>query len=253
VYKLQDYLYFTERVTMINSSQPFLYFNNSNQKCLLYCYADSLRTLVFGTEYSIRPWKIHHKNYVTNEVISIPTPTSHEAHGEVILECNPHLYSNKLYYTAGFNRGPNTPIIYYLCSLDISPLDPTVVSNFTVIKQTFSGTVVDNVPYYANPNKNGKVLKGIENPQEFDLGLVYIYRLNKIFNEDKFIVTGQTADRPLFSLLTDMSFSIIKEIKNNNNDPVYKCSLLNNELIYTLKLNDSSYESRELVEEVYNG
>ena len=238
---------------MINSSQPFLYVNNNGQKCLLYCYADSLRTLVFGNEYSIRTWKAYHKNYVTNEVISIPTPTSHEIHGEVILECNPHLYSNKLYYTAGFNKGPNTPVVYYLCSLDISPLDPTVVSNFTVIKQTFSGTVADNVPYYANPNKNGKVLKGIENVQEFDLGLVYIYRLNKIFNEDKFIVTGQTADKQYLSLLTDSSFNIIKELKNNNNESVYKCSLLNNELVYTLKLNDNSHESRQLVEEVYNG
>jgi hypothetical protein len=98
-----------------------------------------------------------------------------------------------------------------------------------------------------------QVLKGIENPQEFDLGLVYIYRLNKIFNEDKFIVTGQTADKSYLSLLTDSSFNIIKELKNNNNESVYKCSLLNNELVYTLKLNDSSYESRELVEETYNG
>lgn len=238
---------------MINSSQPFLYLNNNGQKCLLYCYANSLRTLVFGNEYSLRPWKIFHKNYVTNEVVSISTPSNVENHGEVILECNPHLYSNKLYYTAGFNQGPNTPIVYYLCSLDISPLDPTIVSNFTVIQQTFTGTVVDNVAVYANPNKNGKILKGIENPQEFDLGLVYIYKLNKIFNEDKFIVTGQTTEKSYFSLLLDNQLNLIKEVKNNNNDSVYKCSLLNNELIYTLKLDQDTYESRELVEEVYNG
>ena len=237
---------------MLNSSQPFLYNNNNGQRCLLYCYADSLRTLVFGNEYSIRPWKIHHKNYTTNEILNIPTPNSHEVHGKVVLECNPHCYSDKLYYTAGFNKGPNTPIIYYLCSLDISPLDPTTVSNFTVIQQTFSGTVVNNVPYYANPNKNGKVLKGIENPQEFDLGLSYIYRLNKVFNEDKFLVTGQTADRPYFTLLTDSSFNIIKELKNNNNDSIYKCSLLDNNLVYTIKLDQESYESRELVEETIN-
>lgn len=238
---------------MQNSSQPFLYINNNNQKCLLYCYANSLRTLVFGTEYSIRPWKIFHKNYVTNEVVSIATPTNVENYGEVILECNPHLYSNKLYYTAGFNKGPNTPIVYYLCSLDISPLDPSQTSNFTVIQQTFTGTVVEDIAIYANPNKNGKVLKGITNPQEFDLGLLYIYKLNKIFNEDKFIVTGQTTDRPYFSLLVDSSFNIIKELKNNNNDPIYKCSLLDNQLIYTLKLDQDNYESRELVEEIYNG
>ena len=238
---------------MINSSQPFLYLNSNGQKCLLYCYANSLRTLVFGNEYSLRPWKIFHKNYVTNEVISISTPSNVENYGEVILECNPHLYSNKLYYTAGFNQGPNTPIIYYLCSLDISPLDPTIVSNFTIIQQTFTGTVVDNVVVYANPNKNGKILKGIENPQEFDLGLVYIYKLNKIFNEDKFIVTGQTAEKPYFSLLLDNQLNLIKEVKNNNNDSVYKCSLLNNELIYTLKLDQDTYELRELVEEAYNG
>jgi hypothetical protein len=182
----------------------------------------------------------------------IPTPRSSPEHGEVVLECNPHLYSNKLYYTAGFNKGPNTPIVYYLCSLDISPLDPVVVSNFTIIQETFSGTVVDNIAYYANPSKNGKILKGITNPQEFDLGLVYIYRLNKIFNEDKFIVTGQTTEKSHLSLLTDMSFNVIKEIKNNNNDPIYKCSLLNNNLVYTIKVDQDSYESRELVEETYN-
>lgn len=241
---------FLEGESMINSSQPFLYVNNNGQKCLLYCYADSLRTLVFGNEYSIRTWKIYHKNYVTNEIISIPTPRAHELHGEVILECNPHCYADKLYYTAGFNKGPNTPIVYYLCSLDISPLDPTVVSNFTIIQQTFSGTVINNTAYYTN--KRGRVLKGIDNPQEFDLGFINIYRLNKIFNEDKFIVTGQSADRQYFSLLTDNLFNVIKELKNNNNDPIYKCSLLGNQLVYTLKLDHISYESRELVEETIN-
>jgi hypothetical protein len=238
---------------MINSSQPFLYTNNSGQKCLLYCYSPGLRTLKFGNDYSIRPWKIYHKNYETNTIELIPTPRSVPEYGEVVLECNPHCYLDKLYYTAGFNKGSDTPIVYYLCSLDISPLDPSQTSNFTVIQQTFTGTVVDNVAIYANPNKNGKVLKGTTNPQEFDLGLIYIYKLNKVFNEDKFIVTGQTTEKSYLSLLVDSSFDIIKELKNNNNESIYKCSLLNNELVYTLKLDQDNYESRELVEEVYNG
>lgn len=240
---------------MNNSSQPFLYTNNNNEKCLLFCYADSMRELFFGNPYSIRPWKIKHKNYVSGVETAISTPISHPTYGEVILECNPHLYSNKLYYTAGFNKGPNTPIIYYLCSLDINPLDPSTTSNFTVIKQTFTGTVVNDVLYYANPNKNGKILRtdSNNNTTEIDVGCVYVYKMNKIFNENKFIVTGQSSTRQYFSMLFDENFNLIKEIKNGIYQPVYKCSLLNNSLVYTLKLDDSSYESRELVEETYNG
>jgi hypothetical protein len=239
---------------MQNSSQPFLYTNSNNEKCLLYCYADSTRELFFGSSYSIRPWKIRHKNYVTGTETPISTPTAVQQYGEVILECNPHLYSNKLYYTAGFNKGPNNPIIYYLCSLDINALDPSETSNFQVIQQTFTGTVVDNILYCANPDKNGKLIKiDSHNTTEIDVGYVYIYKINKIFNDNKFIVTGQSATRPYFSLLFDENFSLIKEIKNSSDEAIYKCSLLNNSLVYTLKLDDSSYESRELVEETYNG
>lgn len=237
---------------MINSSQPFLYLNSNGQKCLLYCYAPVLRTLKFGNDYSIRPWKIFHKNYTNNQIRPIITPRNIPDLGEVVLECNPHIVNNKLLYTAGLNLGDNEPIVYYFCSLDI---DKSLnCSTFQVIEQSFTGTSLGDNIYYANPNKNGKILKKnivTSETTEMNLDLEYVYRISKIFNEDKFIVTGQTPDRPYFSLLLDENFAVIKEIKNNNNDPVYKCSLLDDSLIYTLKLDEDSYESRELVEETY--
>lgn len=220
---------------------------------MFYCYANSLRTLFFGNQYSLRPWKIFHKNYITNETKPIITPRSVPDLGEVILECNPHIVNNKLLYTAGLNLGDNEPIVYYFCSLDID--ESFRCSNFQVIEQSFTGTSLGDYIYYANPNKNGNILKKnivTSEKTEMNLDLEYVYRISKVFNDNKFIVTGQTTDRPYFSLLLDENFTVIKEIKNSNNDPVYKCSLLDNSLIYTLKLDSDSYESRELIEEIYS-
>ena len=247
-----------------NSSQPYLYsYHNNNQ--LLYCYADSLVNLVFGTEYSIRPWKIKSKNLITNEDFEIDTPKSHPEHGNVILECNPHIaiINNipNICYVAGFNKGDNQPIHYFLCSLpfvDLTFKNP-IMSEFNIIKKTFTGYVVsNNCVIYNDSNKfSGKLIKenlGSSEQIIIDLSsleFINILRISKIYNQDYFLVTGQKVNTSFMSVLLDNNFNFIKEIRNENNENVYKCTLLNNKLIYTVRHDSSEIEVRSLVEESY--
>lgn len=236
---------------MNNSSQPYLYLNTKNEKCLFYCFGREIRTLVYGNEYQIRPWKIRHKNYITNEDLEVPTATNLEGYGDVILECNPHIYTDKLYCTLGFNKGFNYPINYYLCSYDILDMNIMSVGNLSILEKTFTGTVVDNMMIYANPNKNGNLI--VKNyltnvSEERILPTTYIYKINKIFNQDYYILTGQEEDEAV-SYLLDLNLEIVKKLTNQNNENIYKCSILNNELIYTVKIDSGPNESRSLVTE----
>lgn len=251
-------------IILQNSNQPYLYFNEQDM-VLLYCFADHTIDMIFGNRYTIRPWKIRRKNLTTNEDIEVNTPKSHSDYGNVIIECNPHIQTinnvSTLYYIAGFNKGPNKPIRYYLCSIPVNDLTLENIehSNFNILKRTFTGTVSDNYIIYNNTkSSNGKIFKKsinnssiIETIDLSSLGLTNILKISKIYNQNKFIITAQTQNNQFVSLLLDEDFNLIEEILNNNNESVYKCSILNDKLIYTVKVEDENIENRYLVEETY--
>jgi hypothetical protein len=239
---------------MNNSSQPYLYYNTKNDKCLFYCYGKSTKTLVYGQPYNIKSWKIKHKNYVTNQDIEIITPSHLPGLGAVILECNPHIYDNKLYCTLGTNQGYNTPLVYHLCSFPILDPDTIQLGHVDILQQTFTGTQYLNQLIFDNPQKNGNIIiKNLDNKitKEITMPTQYIYKINKIFNEDKFIITGQTNELSYFSYLYDTNLNFIKEIHNSNNEHLYKCSILDNTIVYTVKNDNSELENRSLVEEYW--
>lgn len=251
-------------IILQNSNQPYLYLNQQDTM-LLYCFADHTIDMFFGNYYSIKPWKIQCKNLTTSEVIQVDTPKSHPEHGNVVIECNPHIQTinnvSTLYYVAGFNKGPNTAIIYYLCSVPVSDLslkDINSFSNLNVIKRTFTGTVFNNYIIYNNKHSNGQIFKeNIDNSELVEtvdlssLGLTSLLKICKIYNDNKFIITSQIQNSQFVSLLLDENFNLIKEILNNYNESVYKCSILNDKLVYTVRLQDNSVENRHLVEEMY--
>jgi hypothetical protein len=240
---------------MNNSSQPYLYYNAHNHKCLLYCYGKSIKTLVYGQPYNIKGWKIRHKNYITNQDIEIITPSHLSGFGAVILECNPHIYDNKLYCTLGTNRGYNTPLVYHLCSFPILDSDTIQLGHVDILQQTFTGTQYLNQLIFDNPQKNGNIIiKNLDNKttNEITMPTQYIYKINKVFNEDKLIITGQTDELSYFSCLYDINLNFIKEIRNSNHNHIYKCSILDNTIVYTVKHNDSELENRSLVEESWS-
>ena len=248
---------------MNNSSQPYLYKNTDNKNCLFYCFADSVRSLVFDNEYQLRPWKIRHRNLTTNTDIPLATPSYIETYGDVILECNPHFISIEnnryLYYTAGFCKGHNEPILYYLCRILANELSEDYLSQQTleILKNTFTGTYHNNALIYQRRD-NIKANLYIDGPEPIvidlsDTGLYDILKVNTIFNSDKLIVTGQKQDGSMASFILNANYSVNKEILNSLGMPVYKCSIMDNLLIYTIRHQDGlTIESRSLAMENIN-
>jgi len=238
---------------LTNSSQPYLYYDNNSNINMLYCHGEGMKTLFFGNSYSIKAWKIYHKNYLNNYIVKVSTPKHINGLGSVILECNPHIYQNYLYCTLGTNAGHNKPLEYHLCRFEFSEINDTLLlGEVEVLQKTFTGTYYNGNLIFADPRKNGNLI--ISNTQtaessEIVLPVQYVYKLNKIFNTDQFIVTGQTETNQYCSYLYDNQWNLIKEITNSNGEPIYKCSILDNILIYTVKNDTSAEENRSLVQE----
>ena len=256
-------------ILLKNSNQPYLYYNEKKEKCLLYCYADKLKTLFFGEEYHVRPWKIKLKNFSKNTDQYVNTPNFHPEHGEVVIECNPHFYleDNKvnLCYVAGFNLGPNEPICYHVSvipskDLSFNELDLT---RWKLIRTTFTGSVIDNFiitnKFEKGIRHRSTIIKKHNNSNEIqeidflkELNLVDVLKINKIFDKNIYIITGQLSDNSVGSFLLDQNFNLIKQILNSENQSVYKCTILENKIIYTVRDEKTNTpECRYLIEENY--
>ncbi len=247
-----------------NSSQPYL-FVNSNTVDMLYCYADHSIDLSFGnSSYVIRPWKIKKLNLTNETSTDLQTTLFDNEYGRVALECNPHIRSSngeiKLYYTAGFMKTDNDPIKYYLCSMTADNLNLDNLRDFTVIHKTFSGTLLnDNELLFVDKvyGKDVLVRKNlISNMADIisteHLNLGEILRITTVYNSDKVIITGKSKEQSYVSYLLNSDLSIDHIITNEYNINIYKCSILNNLLAYTVR-NDSysseDVESRSIVVE----
>jgi hypothetical protein len=242
-----------------NSNQPYLFLNKQNNDIiLLYCYADSLIELQYGNKYSIKPWKIKYKNLTTNIEKNIDTIKFYKDFGNVVVECNPHIINIKnkqyLYYNIGFNKGINFPIIYYLCRVEIDSDGILDNNTFELIYRCFSGTALDDdIIIFCNQinnfisiynYKNEKLLNTIDYKTQ---KLISVLKINKIYNDNNFILTGMEENNTYVSLLLDENFEYIQHLSHNNNF-VYKCSLLKDYLfVYTDRLSDDSTENRRLI------
>lgn len=250
---------------LINSSQPYL-FTSAESTNMLYCYADHSIDLSFGnSSYVIRPWKIKKINLSNNISTDIQTTLIHNQYGRVAIECNPHIKIEdntvKLYYTAGFMKTDSDPIKYYLCSMTANNLSLENLRDFTVVHKTFSGTILDpNYLLFVDKvyGKDVLVRKNIHsNTADIIIGTDYlnlgeILRITNVFDSDKVIITGKTKEQAYVSYLLNSDLTIDHIITNSYNMNVYKCSLLNNLLAYTVR-NDShspeDVESRSIVVE----
>jgi hypothetical protein len=245
-----------------NSSQPYL-FANANTVDMLYCYADHSINLSFGqSSYVIRPWKIKKLNLVNETSTDLQTTLFHNEYGRVALECNPHVRSNngevKLYYTAGFMKTDNDPIKYYLCSMTADNLNLDNLRDFTVIHKTFSGTLLNTNELLFVDKVYGKdvlVRKNLSSNMADIINTEYlnlseILRITTASNSDKVIITGKSKEQTYISYLLNSDLSIDHIITNLYNINIYKCSILNNLLAYTVR-NDSygseDVESRSIV------
>lgn len=237
---------------MINSSQPFLY-NAGSSNYMLYCYSDKVSNFYYHGYYAARPWKIYWKNLDSGESRVVKTLRYHPKYGSSLIECNPHTYPespNTLYWNAGFCLGGNHPIVYYLVSMEA--YDSTFLDfrpeTFRVIQQCFTGTLIDNRLLIRQTGfKNANLQISNDSLKNFsNLGFKHILKINRLYNENKYILTGEDSNKHAFSVLLDEDFSLHKQIKNNLGQDVYKCSILGNQLVYTSKDQAETIETRSL-------
>ena len=228
-----------------NSHQPYLY-SYLNNKYLLYCYADHESSLLFNTEeYKIKLWKIHLKLLFGSQYkdIILPTITNYQDYGNIVLECNPHIYQNfetgELYlcYTAGFQKHSTSHIEYHLCKVKINDLPVFDIDNstFEVIKQTFTGTLFNDMIIYVGSDKTNHKSVLMKNNDIIDIKELkynHIYKITNVFNTENFIITYSAEDDTNHSHILDSHLQPIREITNTAGSPVYKCSLLDNLLVY---------------------
>lgn len=241
-----------------NSSQPFLYPDH-----ILYCYAEHNIELFFGQPFNIRPWKIRNRNILSGHDYEIPTNRYHDELGRVVLEANPSVaYNNNkwtIYWTAGFSNGKNTPIRYYYCSMDSNDDSLQNLVNFQIIQQTYTGAVVTGSLLFkdetsSNPDTNlvSKVINtdSLQAVHVDNLNLSNIDKITSIFGSDDFIVGGTDLNNLSVSYVIDQNYTIRQRLKNSYNYDVYKCSVFNNTLAYTVHTNKyTQNEHRTIVVE----
>lgn len=247
-------------IKLDNSSQPYLFTNNNNVK-MLYCYANHSVSLSFGaTSYIIRPWKIHIYDLNNQTTETVMTPTSHHEHGNIIIECNPHLVLVdsvvKLYYTAGFIKDLNSPINYHLCCLTFNNLNFETITNFEIVTKTFTGAMMDyetvlciDKVYQKDILIQKNIISDTRTIINHEMDAVEILRITNIFNSDQKIITVKNSFMSYYSYLMNADLSINKMITNNQGYNVYKCSLLDNLLAYTIHnhSNIDEPESRSVI------
>lgn len=239
-----------------NASQPYL-FNNASTSHMLYCYADHSIDLSYGTStYTIRPWKIKKINLDTQESSIVQTALYHPEYGSVVLECNPHIYIKdgivKLYYTAGFMKTENGPIVYYLCSMTADNMNLEHLSQLSIIEKTFSGTMINDNELLCVNKAYGKdiLVRKILNSNNGSiistdtLQIEEILRLTKRFDNNQIIITGKTHQKNYVSYLLDNTLSNGEVIHNSYNMDIYKCSILGNTMAYTVR--NESYSPEEV-------
>ena len=234
---------------LINSSQPYLYTDH-----ILYCHAEYSIGLYFGDHFEVRPWKIRNRNLVTGEDIEVPTQRYDEVLGRVVLEVNPSVSIDndiiKIYWTAGFSNGKDTPIVYRYCSMESEDLTLSKLSNFTILAPYYcAAKLPSGLLYKLEDSGNNEPLiladKILEIPK---LDLTDINKITSIFNSDNFIIGGTNPENILSSYIIDKELNIAKRLKNSYNYDVYKCSVFGSTLAYTVHTNKySANEHRSIV------
>ena len=235
-------------------SQPFLY-EQDDKLGLLCCFARWNVSEKFGDEtFTLKAWKIHRVSDVLNDTESerIKLPKNIEGYGRVVLECNPCLHTeNLLTYSCGLKTHDLSAIYYFIIA---AQLDGNKCVDYKVIHRAFNATFHDKYIYYiSNLGRtleiaNAYDIKDVRKSKTFSLEKdEQIIRLNRMYNDDKFIIT--VAGRgTVKSLLIDENLEIIKDITMDG-EAVYKCSIYKDYMAYTIKDPDKMYanENRSIV------
>jgi hypothetical protein len=214
-------------------NQPFL-FSNGSGRSMLCCRTSQPLTLEFGGPYQIDPWKIWLED---TQPRSLSTPTEGPA-GEIIIECNPHLFRQNgawyLGYNAGFHQGAGTPVVYHHVCLETD----LALEEFGPLQfgaKSFSSCRIGPHFYSVQKTAVGDRLLRDGQPVTMQFAHQSIYRICPVFErEDVWLMTVSdgSVDR---SWMVNAASLAATPVVNAAGDNVYKCSLLGSELAYTVK------------------
>jgi hypothetical protein len=228
-------------------NQPFLFERKDSKNWVLYCNSTRKLSLFYGGKYSIDPWKVYLRA-PSGYKAKINTPSELPI-GKVALECNPHLYEVegelRLGYIVGVHNGHNTPVVYWAVNAKVD-LDARTVDDVNITVRAFSAAIINGKLYYVSKSLEPDKLIVDQTPMSLPFQVSVIYRVCPIWGEpDWFMLTGrdETGDR---SWVVHSSGHKAFEVLNSKGQSVYKCTVLNQTLIYAEK---QIPEGRILVEE----
>jgi hypothetical protein len=220
---------------MTESHQPFLFRNDLEEDCILFCRnTKDNEFLLFGeNRYGFVDWNIFFKNLNTNIEYRLNIPKYLPAdtvmkdsyiHGfdsnilfnkenylenkaEIVICCNPHFYVRNgkinLFFIAGIVLNGNSEIQYFICSMESVDFTFTELSKIKLWKYAFSGTVLEN----------GDIL--------------YVQRQKFIYFLDKLIIQKNNSNQKFEVDLSSLNIQRIFRVSNvyNSNYLIITCRL----------------------------
>ncbi len=190
---------------------------------------------------------------------------------KINLFCTPHFYPStsnlRLQFIAGVVVNKTSGTNYCLASIDSSDLTFKNLSNLKLIRRTFSGSILpDGTLLYVEDEYLFKGLvvsardriivkaPGNSELQEVDLsylGIIDIYRVCPIYNSNYFTLTCtlQNDGENFHTFILSSDFKTGYEVFNKEGENVYKTSILDDILMYTV-IEDFREETRRLETEI---
>jgi len=222
-----------------NLHQPYIFKHNDKVNLIVSEFTNEILEFKYGNEYVKEDyWKLCHLDENYNKT-TLSTPNSfiiNDVIHHVIAECNGFVYNNKISYIVGIH--PKTDYSLFRYFLVVGDIDITtkMVYNVSLLNNVRTGFVKNDVYLY---NKNNQILKN--NSSIFDLNpyINNVTRIIPVYNKNKIIVTNAYYD--LYkSLLIDLDDNDVKIIEVNNDNKIYKSSILMDEetnmIAYTNKI-----------------
>lgn len=237
--------------TLSNYSQPYLY-QDTNVN-LLCCFADGLVEDYFNNNiYFIKPWKIHlikDINLNNYESSRLDLPDHVDGYGRVLIECNPCVCAdtNIMTYTCGFKQNPRSAVSYYFVKVEI---DNNSYKNFQILSKTFNAIIHNDYIYQISKDKKSIEVLNLNTLEQINSFVIIkderssINRITKVYNSNDLIITISSPDA-ICSWLLDINMSTKKILQDLGND-IYKCSLYENYLAYTIKDTNDIQENRSI-------
>ena len=135
-----------------------------------------------------------------------------------------------------------------MCSLE-TDWEFKEFKNLKIIKKAFSGTIINNE--IISTSHFGRLVVGDITYDSFG-NIEHIYRIIPVYQNKNYFLITASINKEDVSIVVKSDLSSYCVLKNKENKNVYKSTILNNKIVYTVKnANSGLVEDRSLVEEEF--